>query len=145
MAQLTVNADLDNLHQARDFVDKSLRDEGASKSEISDFVLAVDEALTNIIQHGYRNQAGNIVLDITSTPGEYIITITDSAPTFHRTSITDPDLQTSPDERNNPGGFGLYLIEKMVDKATYSTLQDGHNQLQLIKHRTASQTTRLSN
>lgn len=133
MQRLAIPADLDNLGQVRDFVEKETHQAGLSEGHAGELLLAVDEAVTNIIMHGCPDGGCGIELEVDKVDGACVIRIRDDGPLFDPTAMHDPDLAVSPLERDTPGGFGIYLIRHLVDDASYQTTSDGRNELTLRK------------
>ena len=133
MKHETFKAELGSLHLIRDFVEQTLADEGVPRSIVSDLILAIDEAATNIIVHGYKRNTGDIQVTAGKKNNQCVITLIDSAPAYNPLCAPAVDMETSPEERDNPGGFGVYLISRMVDKIDYCRLEDEHNRLTLMK------------
>jgi serine/threonine-protein kinase RsbW len=131
--QLEIAADLDNLKQARDFVEESTQLAGLDEDRTGELLLAVDEAVTNIVMHGCPQGGCTIQLEFEGEPDACIIRIRDDAPLFDPTAMLDPDLATSPMERDAPGGFGVYLFKHLVDQTSYRATPDGRNELTLLK------------
>jgi serine/threonine-protein kinase RsbW len=131
--QLEIAADLDNLKQARDFVEETTQLAGLNEDRTGELLLAVDEAVTNIIMHGCPQGGCTIQLEFESVPEACIIRIRDNARLFDPTAMLDPDLGIPPMERAAPGGYGVYLFKHLVDQTTYRTTPDGRNELTLLK------------
>lgn len=127
-----VSADLKNLSLVRDYVKQTAKSLDVDHTLVEDVVLAVDEAVSNIILHGYKGQPGRIDLEITRENNRLIVSVRDQAPEFDPTTIDDPDL-TLPLKDRKPGSLGIFLIKKMVDKIIYEPLPQGGNHLVLIK------------
>ena len=91
--------------------------------------LCIEEALANVILHGYRSEPGNSILLLSCVSGNcLLISIEDKAPHFapdelsHPASPTDAvDLETV-----TPGGNGIRLMRRFALSLTYETLQDGN-------------------
>ena len=130
---LEIEASLDHLEEIRGFVESSARDAGVDDPAISDLVLAVDEAVTNIIIHGYRNQSGKIEISSDNRANSIVICLKDQAPEFDPCSYLSMDLEATL-EKDTPGGFGLHLIKKTVDDLKYHVNSSGGNELFLVKH-----------
>jgi len=98
-----------------------------------DLKLAVDEACTNIIIHGYSGMnPGSIILSVETDPKNVILTFTDFGHPFEPSEAAIPDVQAVLDGRPM-GGFGLFLIYQCMDLVEYETNEDG-NCLRLTKH-----------
>jgi len=123
-------ADLGRLADIRDFVRESAETLGVSSDILDDLRLAVDEAVTNIVLHGYDG-AGDVDIDIAVRENDLVIRLRDGAPPFDPISAT-PDSLAPAEERTSPGGFGLYLIRQTMDEIGYRRLDSG-NELTLVK------------
>jgi serine/threonine-protein kinase RsbW len=127
-----VSADLKNLSLVRDYVQQTAEGLDVDHRLVEDVVLAVDEAVSNIILHGYKGQPGPIDLEIIRENNRLIVSVRDQAPEFDPTTVADPDL-TLPLKDRKPGSLGIFLIKKMVDNIIYEPLPQGGNHLVLIK------------
>ena len=58
---LHIAAELKNLSLIRRFVQETAAALGADRAVIADMILATDEAVTNVIVHGYQDRPGMIV------------------------------------------------------------------------------------
>lgn len=93
---------------------------------------AVDEAVSNIVMHGYQGQAGPLTLDISQKGADLWVCLRDEAPLFDPTQVPPPDTSIPPPLRP-PGGFGLPFIRQAIDELRYRPLADGGNELTLVK------------
>lgn len=131
--RLEVAADLDHLKQVRDFIETCTHVAGLSPDRAGELLLAADEAVTNIVMHGCPDGGCTIEVEVEGLPDACLIRIRDNARLFDPTTLHDPDLRTSPLERPEPGGFGVYLFKHLVDQASYQRTADGRNELTLLK------------
>lgn len=131
--QLRFSADLKNLAAIRHFLLETGRHLQVPVQALDDLTLAVDEMATNIIMHGYRNQPGEIEIEIKRTDGNLIVYLRDEAPVFDPTGLPDPDT-TLPLDQRPIGGLGVFLARKRVDTLTHQAQTQGGNQLTLVKH-----------
>lgn len=134
MANLTLRiaADAENQAQIRTFVREAAASLGADSQSVCSLELAVDEAVCNVITHGYQGQAGMIDLDVARDGDVVVIRLRDTAPLFDPTRVPAPDLSVPPQERRL-GGMGVYLIRQSVDEMLYRTTPEGGNELTLKK------------
>jgi serine/threonine-protein kinase RsbW len=131
---LTVPGRYDRLEQVCQFVAEAAEQAGLDESESSHCQLAVDEACTNIIEHGYGGEnVGEINLTCTPTPGELIITIQDTARPFDPAEVPDPDLSAPLDEMRI-GGLGLFFMRQVMDAVEFTNVGGG-NMLVLVKRK----------
>ena len=106
---------------------------GVTDEILYDLQLAVDEACTNIITHGYKDMdPGSIILDLELNSEKITISLTDFGHAFEPDNAPIPDVD-APIEERELGGFGLLFIQKSVDDMKYRTSEDG-NTMTLIKH-----------
>lgn len=132
MEEWTVAADLAALPGVLDRVTDVLRRLGVSEKAAQEVELAVDEAVTNIILHGYQGAGGRIALTCRREEGDVVVEIRDAAPPFDPTTTPPPDLEGDADERQI-GGLGIHLMREMTDAVLYER-RGGENVLRLVKH-----------
>lgn len=117
----------------RDFINYQALNAGFNSGDVQDIILAVDEAVTNIIKHSYSfDPKGEIKLEIDINNNEFIITITDKGKSFDPTSVPEPDIRKYQRE-HRVGGFGLYLMKKFMDDVNYTSIPDNYNKVALKK------------
>jgi len=117
--------------QALDFVADACRAWGVSDQARFDILLAVDEAVSNIVNHGYGAQGGPITLRIQRQGGDVHIQLIDNGVTFDPTHVAQPEL-SGPLAQRRIGGLGLYFMRQVMDDVRYEHDERG-NVLQLIK------------
>ena len=103
-----------------------------SESALADLRLVVDEAVTNVIIHGYGNLDGVVELHMEGEGDAVIIRIRDKAKTFDPSHVNAPQLDTALKDRPF-GGMGIFLIKKMTDEAEFLPLPGGGNEIRLVK------------
>ena len=129
---LNVAAELQNLVKIRDFVGQTAAALEVDPGTIPNLQLAVDEAVANIILHGYRGEAGQIEIVVERKANDLVISLRDQAPLFDPTQAVTPNL-TAPLAERQPGGMGLHLIRQIVDQMAYRVTEAGGNELTLVK------------
>ena len=132
--EYSIEADLENLKQARSFIESSGNTLGVKSDTLGDLCLVVDEAVTNIILHGYDGRGGTVDLQMERDGDSIVISIRDAAKSFDAADVETPHLETSLREREF-GGMGVFLIRKLTDEAEFRTLPAGGNELRLVKRR----------
>jgi serine/threonine-protein kinase RsbW len=132
--RITRAAYLESLAEFRGFIREHCAGlPGVDAETLYNLQLAVDEACTNIVTHGYRGlDPGSIILDLDVDPDRLTLTLTDFGHSFEPDKTPVPDIQ-APLEEREPGGFGLFLIQKCVDRMEYQVTEDG-NKMTLIKY-----------
>ncbi len=130
--QTTRSAELETLRVFRDTVDQACQENGIVDNACHDLKLAVDEACTNIITHGYKDMnPGSVMLVLDLTPSSVKVEITDFGHAFEPAEPKAPDLEASLEDPSI-GGLGLYFIYQTMDEITYRSGEDG-NVLTFIK------------
>lgn len=117
----------------RDFVAASAGASALSADQVGELVLAVDEAVSNIILHGGAAEGAGIEVRVVHAPNAVRVHIRDHGLPFDPTQPVDTQPGASPLEREQPGGFGLPLINRLVDRIDYRIAEDGRNELALVK------------
>jgi serine/threonine-protein kinase RsbW len=129
--QITHSAELESLALFRDLVDLACNQTPGIDEQICyDIKLAVDEACTNIILHGYAGMdPGSIMLFIDINPEAVTITIRDFGHPFEPVEVSiGQSLQEQEREI-----LGLFLMHQSTDRIDYEST-DGVNNLTLLKY-----------
>ena len=134
---MTIGNDLAYLAQVRDLVSRSISEGGFPGHFLNRLQIAVDEAVTNIIEHGYADEPrGSMRIEqhVDVTNERFRIEITDHGRSFDPNQITDVDIQQHV-INGRAGGLGVFLMRKIMDQVDYHYQTGGHNQLVLVKLR----------
>jgi serine/threonine-protein kinase RsbW len=126
-------AELQSLGTFRDFIDTVCETHTqVDEQTLFDLKLAIDEACTNIILHGYAGiDSGTIMLGCEVDNHRAVILISDFGRPFEHGERSKPDIESIL-ETNRTGGFGLYFIYQTMDEVSYET-DDNGNRLTLVK------------
>ena len=110
----------------RDFITACCARYDIPSDVVLDLKLAVDEACTNIITHGYQGMdPGSIILSFRIEPDRILVQITDFGHVFEPVEAPKPDVEAALAEQEL-GGLGLYLIYQTMDNIDYQASQDGN-------------------
>jgi serine/threonine-protein kinase RsbW len=92
---------------------------GLSAEQLDSLAVACAEALSNAAVHGNRLRAGRLVrVAVAVRPGACVVVeVQDSGSGFDTAAITDP---TEPGRLLTPGGRGVFLMRRLVDRVEYS-------------------------
>ena len=124
--QLTRAAEVESLGIFRDFITECCARYEISNDTVLDLKLAVDEACTNIITHGYKGMdPGSIILSFRIQPDRILVQITDFGHVFEPVAGPKPDLEAALEDQEL-GGLGLYLIYQTMDNIDYNSSEDGN-------------------
>ena len=131
--RINLTASLDNLSDARLFVEDTAGILNIDPDTTYDLVFAVNELVTNTIIHGYKKQPGEITIEMWQNGGAIHVRIQDKAPPFDPRSAAQPDISLRLEERPL-GGVGIYLTKQSMDEILYHAPDGGGNEVTLIKN-----------
>jgi len=95
--------------------------------------LALEEIVTNIIQHGYNGREDNdITIRFSLEKHNLRIQIKDGSPEFNPLDTPEPDDLSKPLEDRNIGGLGIHLVKKFTDNFSYRRM-NSKNVVTLLK------------
>lgn len=126
-----LNASSEVLPPFRNDLRQILSQTGWEKKTTEEILLAVDEALTNIIRHAYEEKPGKITVSITTADNKIEIVLEDRGAKFDPTQVPSPELP-----RHKPGGLGIHFIRTIMDQMIYDDQAPTGNRLCLIKYKT---------
>lgn len=129
---MKLSADSKSIPAAYQFLQKSGHLVGLDKSSVFDIRLAVEEALTNIIEYGHQDQGGEIELEVSREGRVVVIHIRDKGIPFDPTKAPKPDFSLPLGQRKS-GGVGIFLMIQAMDVVEYTSGPEG-NQLTLKKN-----------
>lgn len=119
------------LAPVRALVNTMAAHEGLDDLAACHLVLAMDEALTNVIRHGYDGDPdGRIWIGISTLQGGAGIRVVIE----DRARTVDPDALQSRDlEDVRPGGLGMHLMRTLVDRFEHLPRAEGGMRVVLEK------------
>jgi len=131
LAERTFPAEAGQLRALRVDLRRALDDLAVDPGLRDRLVLAVDEACANIIRHGYGPQrSGDIRFRLLRTDDVLTFELTDSAP------CVDPErLRAKPLGECRCGGFGIALIDEVMDEWCVGTPESGKGNRLLLRKR----------
>jgi anti-sigma regulatory factor (Ser/Thr protein kinase) len=134
---LHITSDPGALPTVRDAVRKWTTAAGWSNEQIEEIVLALDEALTNVIRHGYGSRPGEPIevavagCDDPDAGAGVEIQVRDFGRQVDPSQICGRDLD---DVR--PGGLGVHIIRSMNNSVEYQCAPGGGMLLVMRKYKT---------
>ena len=134
--ELVVPNDTEYLVQVRQEVTKVVEQSAFSERDRKLIIVAVDEAVTNIMEHAYDNDLEGeldieLILEADATRFEVIIR--DSGKEFDPSAVNIPDI-TAHVGKGQRHGLGIFLIRQIMDEINYNFVQGLRNELQMIKY-----------
>jgi serine/threonine-protein kinase RsbW len=131
---LTLRSQLAEIARARSWAREHAEAAGFDELDVGAIELALAEVLSNVIRHGYEGdptQRIDLLVEIDSE--RMCVCVRDYGPPF------DPHVLVRTDfEMPGPGGYGLYLIEELMDEVKRDTSSGKDTVLRLVKHRRQS-------
>jgi anti-sigma regulatory factor (Ser/Thr protein kinase) len=95
--------------------------------------LALEEIVTNIINHGYGGREEyDITIRFSLEKHNMRIQVKDSAPEFNPLDVEEPDDLGKSLEERHVGGLGIHLVKKFTDNFNYRRSKN-KNVITLIK------------
>jgi len=131
-----ISANLSEIPRVSAAIEETMRTCAFSDDAILDMQLAVEEAVSNTILHGYRGAVGQVTIAIQAMHELVQVRIEDHAPPFDPLSHPDPYRESELAERRI-GGLGIYLMRQVVDEIIYQYI-DRKNVLTLVKKKPRS-------
>ena len=128
---LSRNATAADVRVLVEFVLDACRDARVPEDALGDVRLAVEEACTNVVSHGYDSPGGPITLVVRPVAGSVWIEISDHARRFTPSTVPRPDDRDWRDRQ--PGGLGWHLIGKVMDDVRHDYENGIGNRLTLVK------------
>lgn len=128
---LTIPSRLAAIDEARRWTTGHARAAGFGDHGIWALELALTEALSNVILHAYEgDEAQQVRLDLEADGERLRLAIHDSGRGFDRDAFTPDELDTPRSD-----GYGVLLIEELMDEVVRESLPEGGSILTLVKHR----------
>ncbi|OGR14524.1 MAG: hypothetical protein A2277_14160 [Desulfobacterales bacterium RIFOXYA12_FULL_46_15] len=127
--QINITANPANLKQVRAMMAKVALAAGLSEKDAGSFILAVNEACSNIIKHCCKDDPTRCIDATINFEGDSLaVTLVDNGNRFDIGCIKSRDI-----EEIKPGGLGVHIIREIMDVVEYSHTPEGLNQIKLIK------------
>ena len=133
MAELIVEAKLDNLAQVLQFVDSRLEEEDCPIGLQMKIDVAVEELFVNIASYAYAPDSGSatVRMEVEENPKTVVITFADYGVPYDPLAKEDPDVTLSINDREI-GGLGIFMVKKSMDDMIYA-YENGQNVLTIRK------------
>lgn len=117
---ITIASEAENLSEVRDFVRVQAQRAGFDENDVARIVLAVDEACSNLIRHGYKFDSSHFLqVAIENEGNEFSIEVSDEAEPFDPLAVAPPDM-TEYFKQFKHGGLGIHIINLVMDDVNYT-------------------------
>jgi serine/threonine-protein kinase RsbW len=134
MRTLVFPASFEQLDAIRAYASQAALDAGMEEPEVCAVEMAVDEACSNIIEHAYCGQPGEIEITCDCAGDTLTLILKDHGEPFDPTAVPEPDLTCDLEDRHI-GGLGIYLMRQLMDEVAFETDGQSGNILTMIKRR----------
>lgn len=131
---IQIKNQVSELNYLHDEINKLLLEIPLGKNIINDVLLAVEEAIINIISYAFKDEfEHNISITINRKANSISASIEDDGIEFNPLLIAEPvDLDSSIEDRKI-GGLGIFLIKKLMTEVAYERF-DNKNKLTLTRN-----------
>ena len=108
---------LDSLNETSEFLRGFFARQGISSGHLESVTLAVEELFTNMLKYGGGD--GEILIGLERKDRELAVSLTDfDVEPFDVTQVPEIRVDRPLSERQ-PGGLGIHLVKKMMDRIEY--------------------------
>lgn len=122
-----------NLALLRNFIEAKAIASGFDESTISQIILSVDEACTNIIKHAHKyDEQEKIEVEVQINSSQFKIIMKYKGNGFNPNDLNSPDMKDYFDNFK-VGGLGVPIMKKFMNKIEYVHMNSDYNYLTLIK------------
>ncbi len=133
--ELKIPNETSHLARVREAVREVVAEGGFPETELNRLTLAVDESVTNIMEHAYEDDLEGemfIEVSLSASDSEFTASIRDRGKAFDPTDVPAPDLSHHVAEGRRHG-LGIFLMRRIMDEVSYTSDPDGRNELKLMK------------
>ena len=130
---MTLPSDPVRLREARRWLVRVAVEAGLSATEGHDLAVAFSEVCANVHRHAYRGRRdGRVEVAVSVDAASLVVSVDHHGERFDPRAYTPPDLA-----RAAEGGYGLYLISRLVDGVSFEGTERG-GRVVLVKHRSSA-------
>jgi serine phosphatase RsbU (regulator of sigma subunit)/anti-sigma regulatory factor (Ser/Thr protein kinase) len=105
---------------------------GIDREQVDRLKTAVGEAVMNAMEHGNEYQPElSVDIEVRDTPRSVVVRVTDHGDGPDLPQVTTPDIEAKIKGEQTPRGWGLFLIEQMVDEL-HTENGDGTHTVELV-------------
>ncbi len=117
---------------AMDFAASVARSMNFPADRVEDLKTAVAEACTNAIEHGNKLDASmKVGISLTIDKGRLQVAVQDEGTGIGR--VPTPNIDSKIEGKSDPRGWGIFLIESLMDEVTFESTPEG-NVVKMIIH-----------
>lgn len=129
--RLVIDSRFEEIARARAWLAERAYRAGFSHRAVGDLKLALTEAASNVVLHSYDGEPGHqVILSLSVDDEALTLTIRDFGRPFDASQYQAPDLNELQE-----GGYGVFLIQSLMDQVHYDTSSGTGTTLTLTKRR----------
>jgi anti-sigma regulatory factor (Ser/Thr protein kinase) len=134
--ELAISNESRNLSAVRTAVSEILEQSPFDSTMRNKIIVAVDEALANVVEHAYQGGTGDIWILFDMDAERLIVTIRDNGVRFHPGERLTAEIDIHEHIRQGlKGGLGLFLMKQIMDEVHFNQDPEAStNELVLIKN-----------
>jgi len=125
-----LNNDSSELTPFREKMRDLLPSLGWDAKQIGEWILILDEALTNVMRHAYPEKTGQIRVNVYDSLKQTEFVVEDDGVPFDPTQMPTPKLP-----KETPGGLGVLFIRSLTDVFEYDSTYKKGNRLRLVRYK----------
>jgi serine phosphatase RsbU (regulator of sigma subunit)/anti-sigma regulatory factor (Ser/Thr protein kinase) len=127
LAEFELASEPGNEREAMERVERAVAGVGLETARLERLKTAVAEATMNAMEHGNEYRPDRpVAIRVLQSEKRLRVQVTDRGGGGELPTPETPDLHAKLEGRQKPRGWGLFLIEKMVDEARVTSGADGH-------------------
>ena len=112
--------DIAEIPRLLDWAEECCGESGVAGDAPFKLALALEEAAANVIQHAFAGTPGphRLAVELTIDADRVVALVSDNGRAFDPTAAPEPAID-APAENRDPGGLGIHLIRRMMDRVDY--------------------------
>lgn len=133
--ELVIPNDTKYLATVREAVLDIIQQSNFPAVEVNRIVLAVDEAVANIIEHAYEADSmgeAEIGIHLHADEDRFAVCVSDTGRTFDPAQIMPLNMAEHV-RKGHKSGLGIFLMRKIMDEVSYRFAESGRNELRMTK------------
>ena len=115
--------DRGSFNDVMDHIRAELSSQGCPENVIKDIEVCSSEILANIDMYAYEGKGGELGIAVSVADRKAKVVFRDKGPEYNPLLKDNPDIEMRIKD-HKVGGFGLFIVRKMMDEVTYSREND---------------------
>ncbi len=132
--KLRIKNDTRHLSHVREMLSSNISRTALSREQENKVILAIDEAITNIMEHAYEDRDdGWIDIELHGSGEKLEVVIRDTGKKFNPETLENPDVSEHVREGKKKG-LGIFLMRQIMDEVRYRFKDGKKNEIRLVKY-----------